>query len=93
MDEAANGNPRGAILRKALQNIMESDFESAARRFQLWRMCRRSPCRRARACCGDARACCGRFIDWSEALVAADRDVDMSRARRALMRQLGESAA
>jgi hypothetical protein len=93
MDEIADADPRGVLLRKVLSFAVESDLESAARRFQLWRMCHRLPCHRARACRGDTLRCCKKFVDWSEALVAADRGVDMSRVWRALMRQLGESGA
>jgi hypothetical protein len=92
MDEA-DVNARGTLLRKVLNYAVENDLEGAARRFQLWRLCHRSACRHARACCGDTLRCCKKLVDWSEALVAADRGVDMSRVRRALMRQsLGESA-
>ena len=91
--EDANPYPRGQILRKVLTFLVDQDSERSARRFQLWRVCHKSQCRRARACRGDVLECCNRFVDWAEHLVAADKDVDMSRIYRALMRQLGDRPA
>jgi len=88
--QAANVYPRGAILRTVLTALVNEDAEEAAKNFQLWRVCHKRACRRARACAGDVPQCCNRFVDWVEQLVAADKNIDMSRVYRALMRQLGD---
>jgi hypothetical protein len=62
----------------------ETDLERAAKLFELWRLCRKSHCRRARACRGDARACCEMLLDWSEALSLKDKRVGFEEAMERL---------
>ncbi len=90
--QAAGVYPRGEILRKVLTALASRDADEAAKNFQLWRVCHKGACRRARACAGDVLQCCDRFVDWAEQLVETDRtsNIDMSRVYRALMRQLGD---
>ncbi len=59
---------------------MTTDLQHAAELLELWRLCRKSSCRRARACRGDARACCEMVADWSEALSLRDKRVSFSEA-------------
>jgi hypothetical protein len=67
---------------KALQREtnVTTDLQRAAELFELWRLCRKAQCRRARACCGDARACCEMLLDWSEALSLKDKRVGFAEA-------------
>ncbi len=52
-EQAANVYPRGEILRKVLTALASHDADEAAKNFQLWRVCHKGACRRARACAGD----------------------------------------
>ena len=46
-------------------------------RLQVWRLCGRAACRRARDCGGDPFRCCRRFAAWAEAVKeAAQRERD-----------------
>jgi hypothetical protein len=67
---------------KALQREVSvtTDLQRAAEVFELWRLCRKAHCRRARACRDDARACCGMLLDWSEALSLKDKRVGFAEA-------------
>ena len=58
----------------------ETDLQRAAQVLELWRLCRKSRCRRARACRGEARACCEMLMDWSEALSLKDKGVGFAEA-------------
>lgn len=91
-EQAANVYPRGEILRKVLTALASRDADEAAKNFQLWRVCHKGACRRARACAGDALQCCGRFVDWAEQLVETDSNsnIDTRRLYRALMRLFGD---
>ena len=62
---------------RASERIMPAptDLQHAAELFELWRLCRKSICRRARACRGDTRACCEMLVDWSEVLSLKDKRV------------------
>ncbi len=59
------------------------DLELAARLLVLWRLCRKSRCRRARCCC-EPRRCCELLVDWSEALALKDKRVGFDDALRRL---------
>ena len=61
-----------------------TDLQRAAELFELWRLCRKSQCRRARACRGEARVCCEMLVDWSEALALKDKRVSFVEALRRL---------
>jgi hypothetical protein len=58
----------------------ETDLQRAAELFELWRLCCKSRCRRARACRGDAGACCEMLADWSETLSLKDKRVSFAEA-------------
>ena len=58
----------------------ETDLERAAELFELWRLCRKSQCHRARACRGEARTCCEMLVDWSTALSWKDKRVGFAEA-------------
>ena len=57
-----------------------TDLQRGAELLELWRLCRKSSCRRARACRGDARACCEMLVDWSGALSLKDKRVGFAGA-------------
>ena len=61
-----------------------TDLEHAAELMEIWRLCRKSRCKRARSCCGDARACCERLVDWSVALSFKDKRVGFDEAMQRL---------
>jgi hypothetical protein len=61
-----------------------TDLQRAAALFELWRLCRKSCCRRARACRGDARGCCETLLAWSERLALRDKHVDFAAAMERL---------
>jgi hypothetical protein len=50
---------------------VEDGFRLYAERLQLWRLCDRAACLRARACRGDPHHRCRRFADWAEAVKTA----------------------
>jgi hypothetical protein len=58
----------------------ETDMQRAAELLELWRLCRKSQCRRARACRGDARACCEMLANWAEELSWKDKRVGFDEA-------------
>jgi hypothetical protein len=62
----------------------ETDMQRAAQVFELWRVCRRSHCRRAGACRGDARACCEMLADWAEVMSWKDKRVGFDEAIKRL---------
>ena len=68
------------------------DLQLAAQVIELWRLCRKSRCRRARACRGDARACCAMLADWSEALSLKDKRVSFAQAIERLRQQRDQTA-
>jgi hypothetical protein len=70
--------------------IAETDLQHAAELFELWRLCCKSRCRRARACRSDARACCEMLADWSEALSLKDKRVGFEEAMARLREQPGQ---
>jgi hypothetical protein len=49
----------------------EDGYRLYAGRLQLWRLCDRTSCRRARVCSGDPFRCCRDFAAWAEAVKAA----------------------
>jgi hypothetical protein len=51
----------------------KADLLLAARLLELWRLCGKTACRRARDCCGDPRRCCEALAEWSEMLAAKDK--------------------
>ena len=65
----------------------ETDMQVAAQLLELWRLCGKSRCRRARACRGGARACCEAVADWSEALSRRDKRVSFVEAMERLHQQ------
>jgi hypothetical protein len=91
--DKSDADMRAGILRRLLTLDMEHDFEGAAQRWEVWRMCQKPRCRRARACRGDALRCCKMYVDWSEALARRDREADMTEVWRALKERLGEESA
>jgi hypothetical protein len=66
-----------------------TELERAAELIELWRLCRRSRCQRARACRGEPRVCCAMLVDWSEALSLKDKRVSFAAA----IKRLGEPIA
>ena len=71
----------GDSLNKPLPDAnSKTDLQRATEQFELWRLCRKSQCRRARACRGEARACCEMLTDWSEALSLKDKRVNFVEA-------------
>lgn len=58
---------------------LTSELHLAAQLLELWRLCGKSRCRRARACRGDARRCCEALAGWSEILSRKDKRVKHSR--------------
>jgi hypothetical protein len=74
----------------AQPNPNATDLERAAELFELWRLCRKAQCRRARACRGDARACCEMLLDWSEALSLKDKRVGFAEALQRLRDKEGQ---
>ena len=64
-----------------------TDLERAAELLELWRVCRKAQCRRARACRGDARACCEMLVDWSETLSWKDKRVSFVEVMERLREQ------
>jgi hypothetical protein len=60
------------------------DLRLAAELLEIWRLCGKSCCRRARACRGDARRCCEMLADWSEALSMRDKQVSFAEAMERL---------
>jgi hypothetical protein len=65
----------------------ETDLERAAELFELWRLCRKSHCRRAQTCRGEARACCEMLVDWSDALSMKDKRVGFAEAMQRLRKE------
>jgi hypothetical protein len=68
----------------------ETDLERAAELFELWRLCRKAQCRRARACREEARTCCEMLMDWSDALSIKDKRVGFSEAIERLRKASSE---
>jgi hypothetical protein len=62
----------------------QTDLHRAAALFELWRLCRKSRCKRAHACRGDARACCETLLAWSERLALRDKSVNFATAMQRL---------
>ncbi len=61
-------------LRKAkTQAEADEDLLLAARLLELWRLCGKTACRRARDCRGDPRRCCEALAEWSEMLATKDK--------------------
>ena len=61
-------------LRKAkTQAEADEDLLLAARLLELWRLCGKTVCRRARDCRGDPRGCCDALVEWSEMLATKDK--------------------
>lgn len=76
LSHEGRGKIRAADLRR--------DLQLAAQLIELWRLCRKSRCRRARACRGDARRCCAMLADWYEALQLKDKRVSFAEAMERL---------
>ncbi len=68
------------------------DLQLAAELLELWRLCRKSRCLRARACRGDERRCCEMLADWSEALSFKDKRVSFAEALERLHAQRDQTA-
>jgi hypothetical protein len=49
----------------------QESYRLYAERLQLWLLCERVSCRRARACRSDPLDCCRRFADWADAVRTA----------------------
>lgn len=49
----------------------EARYRLYAKGLQLWRVCHRGKCLRARACGGDPQSCFGRVGDWAKDVVNA----------------------
>ncbi len=67
----------------------ESDLELAAELLELWGLCRKSQCRRARSCRGEARICCDMLMDWSEELQLKSKRVGFAEAIERLRKESG----
>ena len=63
------------------------DLQLAAQLLELWRLCGKSRCRRARACRGGARRCSEALADWSEALSMKNKRVSFAEAMERLREQ------
>jgi len=59
---------------------LEGDLQRAAQLLELWRLCGKSRCRRARACRCGARPCCEAVADWFEALSMKSRQLSFAEA-------------
>ncbi|MGB6969557.1 MAG: hypothetical protein WBD76_09885 [Methyloceanibacter sp.] len=81
--QAPDGPRRGEDEARLVKNVT-TDLERAAQLFELWRLCRKSNCRRARGCRGDARACCESLTEWSEALSLRDKRIGFAEALKRL---------
>jgi hypothetical protein len=62
------------------------DFQLAAQLLELWRLCGKSRCRRARTCRGDARVCCQTLVDWAEVFQLKPKNVSFAQALQRLRR-------
>ena len=51
----------------------ETDLLLVARLLELWRLCGKTACRRARDCRGDPQRCCEALAEWSEMLATKDK--------------------
>jgi hypothetical protein len=69
---------------------MTTDLQHAAEVFELWRLCRKSSCRRSRTCRGEARSCCKMLMDWAEELSLKDKRVGFEQALERLREQPGQ---
>ena len=76
-------------MKKAARCALDTtmDLRLAAQLLELWRLCGKSRCRRARACSGDARRCCEMLVDWSEVLSLKDKRVSFAEAVQRLREQ------
>jgi len=63
------------------------DLQLAAELLELWRLCGKSCCRRARCCRGDARACCEIVAEWSEVFRLKDKRANFEQAIERLREQ------
>jgi hypothetical protein len=75
----AETDMRGAAVRR--------DLHLAAELLEMWRLCGKSHCRRARACRGDTSRCCGMLADWYEVLKLKDKRVSFAEAMWRLREQ------
>jgi hypothetical protein len=66
---------------------LRSDTRLAAQAIELWRLCPKSRCRRARACRGNSSRCVAMLADWYEALQLKDKRVGFLEAMRRLREQ------
>jgi len=62
----------------------ENDISLAARVLELWRLCGRTSCRRARDCRGDARKCCESVAEWSAILALKNKKLSFQQCLQAL---------
>ncbi len=62
----------------------KTDLELAAQLLELWRLCGKSSCRRARSCRGDARVCCQSVIHWEEEFRLKPKNVSFAQALQRL---------
>jgi hypothetical protein len=67
------------------------DLRLAAELLEIWRLCGKSCCRRARAC-NDVRRCSERIADWELALSLKDKRVSFAEAMQ-LLREPNQSQA
>ncbi len=65
------------------------EFQLAAQLLELWRLCGKSRCRRARACRGDAGSCCQALVDWAEEFRLKPKNLSFMQA----LQRLREGAA
>jgi hypothetical protein len=89
---SGKGETQSPDASRAAERIMPAptDLQRAAELLELWRLCRKSSCRRARACRGDARACCEILADWSETLSLKDKRLGFAEAMERLGEQRGQ---
>ena len=66
---------------------MAKDLQLAAQLLELWRLCGKSRCRRARACRGGARRCSESVADWLEVLSMKNKRVSFAEAMERLREQ------
>jgi hypothetical protein len=84
-----NKSQKGDLMGKAEIRAadLSRDLRLAAELLEIWRLCGKSRCRRARACHGDPRVCCNRLADLSDSLSRRDKRVSFEEAMQRLRDQ------
>ena len=81
------GMTRRELRRVKTQAEADEDLLLAARLLELWRLCGKTACRRARDCRGDPRSCCETVADWAESFSTKDKRMSFEEAMERLRAQ------